>query len=105
MLERERRAADPGRPGLDGDDLAVEDRRAVGDPGLGQDQALGALRPERDRLAGHVGPVADPGHLAVGQVLRVVDVAHRVGVREADVDLDAMAERAGQVARIGPWSA
>ena len=100
MLEGERRAADPGRPRLDGDDLAVEGRRAVGDAGLGEDQALGALRPERDRLAGHVGPVPDPGDLAVGQVHGVVDVAHRVGVGEADGDVDAVRERPGQVARV-----
>ena len=56
--------------------------------------------PSGHRLAGDVGPVLDPGDLAVGQVDRVVDVAHRVGVGEPDDDLDAVTERAGQVARI-----
>ena len=79
---------------------AVEGRRAVGDPGFGEDQALRTLGPERDRLAGDVGPVPDAGDLAVGQVLGVVDVAHGVGVGESDGDVDPMRERPGQVARV-----
>ena len=100
VLQRERRPTDAGRAGLDRDGLAVEDRGPVGDARLGQDQALRALVTGRDRLAGHVGPVPDAGHLAVGQVDRVVDVAHRIGIGEADVDLDAMREIAGQIARV-----
>ena len=101
MIERERRPTDPNRPALDRHDLAVEGRRPVGDPGLGQDQALGPFGPEPDRLTGHLRPVANPGDLAVGQVDRVVDVAHGVGVGKPNDDLDTMPERAGQVARVG----
>ena len=104
MLQGERRAPDPGGPGLDRHDLPVERLGAVGDPGLGQDQAFGAVGAQRDRLPGDVGPVADSGDLAVGQIDGVVDVAHRVGVGEADGDIHAMAKRPGQVARIRPRS-
>ena len=100
MLERERRPADPGRPGVDRHDLAVERLGAIGDPGLSEDETLGRARPQGERLAGDVGPVPDARDLAVGQVFRVVDVTHRVGVGEPDRDLHLVVERAGQVAQV-----
>ena len=80
--------------------LGVEDRGAVGDPGLGQDQALGPPWP-----AATGSPVTSVQYwiarrLAVGQVDRVVDVAHRVGVGEADVERHRWgSRRAGRAGR------
>src|SRR4029078_7686056 len=91
---------DAGRPGLDDHRLAIERLGAVRDPGFGEDEAFRALGPERESLAGHVGPVADASDLAIGQVLGVVDVPHGVRVGEPDLDLDLVGERTDEVARI-----
>src|SRR4051794_18823929 len=101
MLQHEAGRPDAGRSRLDRHRVGVEDLGAIGDPGLGEDQALGAVMSSGEGLSGDVRPVPDPRHLAVRQVDRVVDVAHRVGVREPDGKLDAVGEVARQVAGVG----
>ena len=80
------------------------DRRAERDLGLGQDQALGPAALALDGSPVTAIHHADPGRLDERQVDGVVDVAHRVGVGEADLDARAVAEvarrgRAGRARR------
>ena len=100
MDEGQAGSAEPLGPGLDHDGLAEEHGRAEGDLDLGQDQALGSAGVALERLAGRRHPPSHAGRLHERQVDRVVDVAHRVGVGEPDLDARPMAEVAGQVARI-----
>ena len=78
----------------------MEDLGAVGDARLGEDEALRPVVALGDRLPRHVRPILDSGSLTVCEVNRVVDVAHGVGVGEADVDDDAVPEVAMQVAGV-----
>jgi len=100
VLEAEAGATDPMRPRLDGDALSEEDRRAERDRRLGEDQPLDSTRLTLERLAGRSRPPPDPSRLDVGQVRRVVDMAHRVGVGKANLDRDPMAEIAVEIAPV-----
>ena len=84
MVEAQARPADVAGPRFNDDRLPEEERRAERDVGLGQDQALGPTGFADERLTGRGVPPVDPGRLDEGQVDRVVDMAHRVGVGEAE---------------------
>ena len=62
---------------------------------LGDDEgALVGVGPGAEGMAHDRGVVATAGHLEVGEVDGVVDVAERVGVAVADLDVVAVAELA-----------
>src|SRR4029079_4513730 len=91
---------DASRTRLDDDGLPIMRLVAIRDPCLGEDGALGTVVSLGAALAGHVGPVAEAGDLAVREVGRVVDVTHPVRVREPDLDDDLVRERAWEVAGV-----
>src|SRR6266542_1140604 len=101
MLGGHARPSDAGHARLHCERLAVEGRRAVDHPRFGEDEARLAMDAKADGLVQDLLEIPGPGGLDVRVIQRVVDVAHRVRVGEADLDGPGMTERSREVARIG----